>query len=357
VDWSPSLAGLRGLAILLVVVFHLGLPVSAGGPVGVTVFFVLSGFLITSLLATEIRHTGRVNLWAFFERRVRRLLPALVVALVVIFAITATVGGTSGVLEDSLLVVTYMSNWARVGGDGMGLWNHAWSLAIEGQFYVIWPVVMLSMARYLGLTSGRAIGLLALLAAVSALLRVALAAAGAPDERSYFGTDTRAEALVVGAAVACLVARRTDLAVPTWAGVLGLVAVIVSALLPDPDLGWSGSIYSVVAVSTAVLILAVRTGDHGLGLASRPMTWLGERSYSLYLWHVPVILVVRPLEGPNQAGDVAAAVLAMLVLTEISYRYVERPFRGRKDRAVKDGTPGQARPEVRVPQSPVPEAV
>jgi peptidoglycan/LPS O-acetylase OafA/YrhL len=355
VDWSPSLAGLRGLAILLVVVFHLGLPVPAGGPVGVTVFFVLSGFLITSLLASEIRYTGHVDLCAFFERRVRRLLPALVVAVLVILSVSAMVGGWSDAFEDSLLVMTYTANWARAGGDGMGMWNHAWSLAIEGQFYVVWPVAMLLIARYTSLTSRRTIVVLALLATTSALLRVALAAAGAPDERSYFGTDTRGEALVVGAAVACVVARRADLAVPTWAGAMGLVAVIVAALLPDSGLGWSGSIYSVVAISTAVLILAVRTSGQGFGLASRPMTWLGERSYSLYLWHVPVILVVRPLEGLSQVGGIAAALVAMLVLTEISYRYVERPFRRRKDRAVST-TVGRSRPEVPRPL-PVPEGI
>jgi peptidoglycan/LPS O-acetylase OafA/YrhL len=356
VDWSPSLAGLRGLAIILVVLFHLGLPVAGGGLVGVTVFFVLSGFLITSLLETEIRQAGRVDLWAFYARRLRRLAPALTFAVVVVLGVAATAGRSSDVLADSLLAVTFTSNWARAGGDGVGMWNHAWSLAIEGQFCVLWPVVVVGIARYIGLTSGRALALLLVLAATSALTRIALAAVDAPDVRSYFGTDTRAEALVLGGALACLLARRPDIAVPDWAGVSGVAVVVVLALLPDPDLGWPGSHYSAVAISTAVVILAVRTNERGFGLASRPMAWFGERSYSLYLWHVPVILVLGPFEDPGRIGGVVAAVVTMLALTELSYRYVEGPFRRRGAGTRRDMSVAAPRPEPRAGCVPVPEA-
>jgi peptidoglycan/LPS O-acetylase OafA/YrhL len=329
--WSPQLAGLRGLAILVVVLFHTGLPLANGGPVGVTVFFVLSGYLITGILLWELRRTGRVDLRAFYARRLRRLMPALVAVMAAVLVVTAVLGHAAAVIPDSLLTLAYVSNWARATGDGLGLWNHSWSLAIEAQFYLAWPVAVIGFGRQILDRPSRAAIVLITLASLAGLLRVLLASAGASPDRLYFGTDTRADALLIGCALACVEGELRARRLASWVGPASIVAILAFTIVPDMDLGWPGSVYTATAVATALLILAVRSGSRTPGLDSRPMTWLGDRSYSLYLWHVPVLMLIGADVRDGWLPNLFAVAVAV-VLTALSYRFVERPFLARRQR-------------------------
>ncbi len=326
--WHPSLTGIRGFAILLVLAFHMGLPLTLGGPVGVTVFFVLSGFLITSLLIREAARANAIDLRHFYARRVRRLFPALLVAVLVILGLAAAEGQIGSVAADSVLALTYASNWARATGDGMGMWNHAWSLGIEEQFYLLWPIGFIALRRYAAPTSWRFIAVLLALAIGSGLLRVGLLLNGASGDRVYFGTDTRAEAILAGCALACLLARPQAVAPARWIGPLSIVALLGLAVFEvGPDL-WPGASYSLVAVASCGLkAAAIQPRRQWLGLSSRPLVWLGERSYSLYIWHVPVILTL----GVAMAGAPTLLRLGIVGVISValavgSYEYVERPF-------------------------------
>lgn len=327
--WHPSLTGIRGFAILLVVAFHLNLPLALGGPVGVTVFFVLSGYLITSLLIRETARTNTIDLRDFYARRVRRLFPALLAAVVLVLVVAIAAGQVGSVASDSVLALTYASNWARATGDGMGMWNHAWSLGIEEQFYLLWPIGFIALRRYAAPTSWRFIAVLLALAVGSGVLRLVLLVNGASGDRVYFGSDTRAEAILAGCALACLVARPDGVAVPRWIGPVSIVALAgLAAFDFGPEL-WPGALYSLVAVASCGLIVAaMQPGRQWLGLSSAPLVWLGERSYSLYIWHVPVILTL----GIAMAGAPTILRLGILgavslVLAVGSYEFVERPFR------------------------------
>jgi peptidoglycan/LPS O-acetylase OafA/YrhL len=315
------------VAIALVVGFHLTLPVKDGGLVGVTLFFVLSGFLITRLLVDEALGTGHIALASFYRRRVRRLLPALSAAVIVIAAIALPSGQFGSVAQDLVLAMTYASNWARAAGDPMGLMNHSWSLGIEMQYYLIWPVALILAGRFVPLTSPRLALAILGLAAVSALIRVILSTAGASDDRVYFGTDTRAEALLAGSALGALdlAGRRRP---PAWIGGGSLLLIFALALTPFPDGEWSWSKYTIVTVASLGLIAsAMNAGTPRLGGLVRASAWLGERSYSIYIWHVPVILTLGSVNS-GLPFPLSASILAALtlLLAQISYRSIERPF-------------------------------
>ena len=327
--WQPALSGVRGLAIILVLLFHVGLPVQSGGPVGVTLFFVLSGYLITSLLIAERRETGRVNLGAFVIRRARRLLPALVAVMVLVGAISIVRGGPGPAVADSVLTLAYVANWARAMGDPMGLWNHAWSLSIEEQFYLVAPLAFTLLARYRHPSSWTVIGVLAGLAIGSTVVRAVLIDAGASDARIYFGTDTRADALLVGCALAATRARWPAWQPGPWIGPVAMVTLLVVASLPMAHPFWSGSGYTIAVVaSLGVVVSALRSEQRWTGLASTALGWIGERSYSLYLVHVPVFMLLNEaLGGSPPVVRVGIAIGLSVLLSAILYQYVERPFR------------------------------
>ncbi len=329
--WQPALSGVRALAIILVLLFHAGLPVASGGLVGVTLFFVLSGYLITSLLIAEQRERGLVDLRGFVLRRARRLLPALLVVIVLV-ALIGVLLGESGWVGDSFLTLAYVANWARASGDGMGLWNHAWSLSIEEQFYFVAPLGFALLARFRRPESRAVIGGLVLLVLGSTVTRVVLIGAGMSDERIYFGTDTRADALLVGCAFAAATARWPSWRPRRWMGSVALLVLLVVAVVSPVDVLWPGSMYTVaVLASLAVVACAARSGRHGGILASPALGWIGERSYSLYLVHVPVFMLLGAAVGDFQpVVRVGIAVGLSVLLGAILYQYVERPFRRRR---------------------------
>lgn len=326
----PALDGLRGIAVALVVLSHTEIPgFSAGGVVGVTMFFTLSGFLITSLLLEERVRSGRVALGAFYARRAYRLLPALVALVVVMLAASVVLG--PDILEPwhALTALFYVANWFRASGDWLGSVSHTWSLSIEEQFYMLWPLVLILAGRnwkVLGWVAG--VG-----AAVAVALRLLLWGGGAGLDRVYFGTDTRADAILIGCALAVWMHRGTvGTSHPVLATVLTVAAVACSVIGGAFSYLWSPLLVSAL---TAGVIWIVTTGTYSGWLQHRALTLIGQRSYGLYLWHVPVMTLL--LHSPKLEIVPMVARIPLLIglswlLTVLSWRFVEKPFLDMKDR-------------------------
>lgn len=299
----PELDGLRGIAIGLVLVSHFRLIPDApsSGAVGVAVFFTLSGYLITGLLLAEHERSGRIRLRRFFNRRARRLAPALVAAVVV----TVALGDADPWAVFATL--TYWSNWLQALSPEHIEQNlsHTWSLGIEEQFYLLWPLVVIAaFARRRWVVAAAVLGSLG-----AVVMRLVMWDDGAGFWRAYFGLDTRADGLLIGCALAALGARRIPALwlIPAL-GLIGFAATISS----------SGSFVIIwtpllVSLATAVCIAARPTR----ALSVRPLGWLGRRAYGLYLWHV----VVLGLELPTPV-----ALACSLALAEVSWRLIEAPF-------------------------------
>ena len=366
--YVPGLDGLRAVAVIAVLLYHAGLARS-GGFLGVETFFVLSGFLITALLVVEWRQHDRINLPAFWLRRARRLLPALMFMLVgtLIFAAVALRREPAVTPADVLGTLGYVMNWRLILGehpyfDPMlrpPLLQHVWSLAVEEQFYLLWPLIFAGAIRWL-----RPVGLLALtlvVAAGSAALMALLYQPGADPSRIYYGTDTRAAGLLLGAALALVwtpgrtpasTERRLGLLLD-GAGLLALALLVACfvALSSRHPLLYRGG-FALVAILTVVVIAALTHPQARLVprlLGSPPLRWIGLRSYGLYLWHWPVFQVTRPrIDLPLDGLPLFLLRLAILgALVELSYRYVELPARhGAIERTWRKlrGTPSAAQP-------------
>jgi peptidoglycan/LPS O-acetylase OafA/YrhL len=328
VRWRPSLGGVRGLAVLCVVAFHAGIPVQSGGVAGVTLFFVLSGYLIGTLLMREREATGTIDVQRFFARRAWRLLPALVAVMIALAMLRFAAGDAHELAEDSLLTLVYLANWARSAGDQMGWWNHAWSLSVEGQFYVLAPLTMLVLARAWRPSSQRLI--VALVVAIGGVMlwRAALAEGGASSARIYFGTDTRADALLLGCLLAAIRVRHPGWSPTPLLGPIALFSFGLLAVLPLDVFGPSSGYGSIALASMGVVAGALGDDRGSRGLAARPLVWLGERSYSLYLVHVPVFMYLNQLLATlAPAVRVGTQVVVAVVLSALLFRYVERPLR------------------------------
>jgi peptidoglycan/LPS O-acetylase OafA/YrhL len=371
-SYSPGLDGLRAIAVMAVLLYHDDLGWIPGGFLGVEVFFVISGYLITALLLAEWRQMGRINLKDFWLRRARRLLPALYVLLVVTmtYAVVFLPGEVAGLRGDVIAAVGYVTNWFLILGqqsyfESVGrpsVLQHLWSLAVEEQFYLIWPVV-LAVGLGLGATRlrQRRVLMVAIVgAAASAVAMALLYTPGVDPSRIYFGTDTRATGLLCGAALAFLWSpgnkyrpaetRHQRLTLPGWGrfrrrwgwtaplvlDVLGIAALggLIWFFLHlgefEPFLYRGG--FVLVALTTVAAIMAVVHPYAHMGsrlLGSAPMRWLGVRSYGIYLWHWPVFMVTRPeLDVPFGGLPLLALRLTItLVLADLSYRFVETPIR------------------------------
>ncbi len=344
--YLPGLDGLRALAVIAVLVYHGNYALLPGGFLGVEVFFVISGYLITSLLLKEWMQRGSINLPAFWLRRARRLVPAffLVIVASLAFAVFFLPDEVAGLGSDALAATFYVTNWYFIVSqqsyfEAVGrpsLLKHLWSLAIEEQFYVVWPIVMTLLLRGLRLRWVQ-ITILAGALASSALMAIFYLPNSDPS-RVYFGTDTRAAGLLYGAFLACVWApdrlpRRFD-RLPFDAIGLGALGVLFWFCLGINQ--FSAALYqggfAVVGIATVVLIAATvhpgaRFGPRALGIA--PARWIGLRSYGIYLWHWPVFMLTRPqLDVPFDGLPLFALRLAAtLVLADISYRFVETPIR------------------------------
>ncbi len=374
-----GLDGLRALAVVAVLVYHADANWLPGGFLGVEVFFVVSGYLITALLLSEWRERGGINILAFWGRRARRLLPAvfLMILVTLIFAVLFLPGEVAGLRWDAFAAFGYATNWYMVFGqesyfEAVGrpsLLKHLWSLAVEEQFYLIWPVLATGALAVFG---RRGLLLLAVAGAVaSTMLMASLYVPDVDPSRLYYGTDTRATGLLIGAALACLWVpsdkssrasaaverrlsrreRRTGRLERKWgwltpvlldvAGVAAFGGLVYLCFAVDEYQGflYEGG-FAVVGVATAVLISTlIHPRTHTRIMDVWLLRWIGVRSYGIYLWHWPIYMVTRPeldvsLDGPKL---LAARLLATLIIADLSYRLVETPIRhgalGRRWRA------------------------
>ena len=337
----PSLDGLRGLAVLLVVLCHLSLTrtllFAASGPVGVTVFFTLSGFLITTLLLEERARDGGISLRGFYARRIRRLLPALVVFVAGAAAVATTAGPSIATRRDVVASLLYVGNWLPARSDYMGALNHTWSLAIEEQFYLVWPVLVIVVLRR---SSERALAVVALVGAGTSLIaRFALWDSGHGADRIYYGSDTRADALLLGCALAVWMRGRGAGASNPRVAHLMVAGVGILALVSHP-LPRYLILPTVVALATMVAIATLTRGRYSGWLEARPLVWLGRRSYGLYLWHLLVLMTVEAWDVPWPVTMVTVVALS-LMLTELSWRYVEQPLLHPRAEAITVGRPSE----------------
>jgi peptidoglycan/LPS O-acetylase OafA/YrhL len=344
----PALDGLRGIAVLLVVAYH-GLVLvgvldflPSAGTVGVSMFFTLSGFLITSLLLEELEDRGRIDFRAFYVRRARRLLPALVV-LVAASAIVTTFRPSFMPLGSGVAALLYYANWWTIGHPhASSAVGHTWSLSIEEQFYLAWPIAVAGLAR---LGGRRAILWTALAgAATSVALREWhwLGPVAGRGQRIYAGTDTRADAILIGCALAVMM-RHIVLERARPAAVVGGLAL---ALTGCGMYAWGHQVLAplLAAVGTALVIFGAAQGAGFRPMEVPLLAWLGRRSYGLYLWHMFVYVLILPWHLPT---PVTLAVFAgcSLTLTGLSWRWVEEPLLvGRGDRLQLGGRLEVARP-------------
>jgi peptidoglycan/LPS O-acetylase OafA/YrhL len=347
--YMPALDGLRAAAVGAVLLYHGDVTWAAGGYLGVDAFFVLSGFLITSLLLAEWQGTGDVDLLHFWRRRARRLLPALFLVLgaVALFAATwAPADVLSRLRWDGFATLGYVANWRFItsGGSYFAQFaspsplQHVWSLAIEEQFYLVWPPVLLVLMRVTRGSRPALLGITVGLAAASALLMAALFAPGEDPSRVYYGTDTRAQSLLIGAALALVLETRRVGSTRTARTLVHTAALGAAALLlwawartPD-DADW---LYRGGLTATALLVAVVITsvtaatpGPLGRLLSLAPVRWIGLISYGLYLWHWPLYLVLsRDRTGLDGPALLAVRLTCTVAIAAASYYLVELPIR------------------------------
>ncbi|MFL6080051.1 MAG: acyltransferase family protein [Ornithinibacter sp.] len=349
----PGLDGIRAVAVLAVLVFHANPTWLPGGFLGVDVFFTLSGFLITSLLLSELQARGSLRFGRFYQRRAKRLLPALILVLVATSALAVTVAqdAAARVREDVVASALYVTNWWYVAHgtpyfESTGrppLLQHLWSLAVEEQFYLVWPLLLYGLWRIGRVEAVRAGAIAGVLASTALMAWIAIRD-GIPfvtdSGRVYFGTDTHAMTLLVGAvlatywtqdgAIAALTTRGRRLV--SGLGLASLAALVAAFRFADP-LSWglyrSGFLIVAVIIAGVVAAAAVNGTAFARALSMQPLRWLGQRSYGIYLWHWPIFMVLRPgidLDARGWPVEVARFGLTFLA-AQLSYRYVEMPVR------------------------------
>jgi peptidoglycan/LPS O-acetylase OafA/YrhL len=336
--YRPALDGLRALAVLGVVAFHGAPQLVPGGYVGVDVFFVLSGFLITTLLLEELDSRATVSLRRFYARRALRLVPALVAMVAVVMVVEAVrppVGIPVNAARDGLSALAYVSNWMlawhRSAG---GLLGHTWSLAQEEQFYLVWPVVLLGLLR----VGGRRFAAVACLSGAGTVwfLRAIAFSHGVSKVRLYHGPDARADALLIGCALALARSLGYTPRVPRAVLVASIATLGAVALWVPRSSGllYSGG-FTVIAFAAAAIIVRIVVVPHPrlVSVLSRdPLVRLGRISYGIYLWHAPIYLVVHPLiGGPAWLGPLWLTPLAVGA-AQMSFRFIERPALAAKAR-------------------------
>ena len=334
--YRPALDGIRALSVIAVILYHADLPWIPGGFLGVEVFFVVSGFLITALLLGEHADTGSVNLSQFWLRRARRLLPALFAMLTVVLVLSAFVHTDSApdLRRDVLPSVFYVSNWWQVYGIDepyfaatvLPVLRHLWSLAVEEQWYVVWPIAAGWMLR-----RRVSIGVVCGTVAVAVMVFTALWVREGDEFRMnwlYLGTLSRSSGLLVGAALAWFWFRRPSFLLrgADVFGVLvvvGLVALFVSQHVDSMGL-YRGGLAAATVGSAMLIVAAMGEGRVARAFAWRPLAEVGRRSYGLYLWHWPFFVF---FDARDSVGRLLLALLVTIVVNEVVFRLVETPAR------------------------------
>ncbi len=371
-DRLPGLDGLRALAIVLVLAYHLFPGLAPGGFIGVDVFLVVSGYLITALLVAEHRAHGRIALGRFWGRRARRLLPALVVVVGATSAVAAMIGGDVlvGIGWQLAGVLTFSSNWWSIAQGSSyldqtspELFRHAWSLAVEEQFYLVWPllVIVLLLLPLRMLRIGLPIALALASAAAMAVFAGDPAIDPAPASIAYLSTLTHGFGLLLGAGLALaaepLGAHAATARTPAWAADLGALLAVVglvslaSVLSIDAAATYRGGLVGATLLTAVLIACLAHPAGRAARIADAPLPgWLGERSYGLYLWHWPVLILLgAALPSVDRVGEqswmLGLAALGITVpLAAASYRYLEQPVRTRRMDAALRGELGWALP-------------
>jgi peptidoglycan/LPS O-acetylase OafA/YrhL len=354
--YMPGLDGLRAIAVLAVIAFHLGFGWAPGGLLGVGIFFTLSGYLITDILLSQLSQRGHIKLGRFWLARARRLLPALFLMLAIVTAWVTVFGPAQPQQFRDAVVANalYVGNWQLIFGDVSyfarfappGPLNHLWSLAIEEQFYIFWPFILLIGTKLLrdrplasGVRPRLAVGTL-VLAFLSAILMAVLYRPSLDPSRVYYGTDTRACELLFGAALAMVwPSRRLHRGIAAGArnlldglGALGLVAI---ALMVWQTTQYSSFLYRggfvLLSIATVFVVAAVAHPACRLGpiLGWEPLRWIGVRSYGIYLWHFPIIVLTTPggVANGREYLREALQLAAIILVSALSWKYVEEPIR------------------------------
>ncbi|HEX5713013.1 MAG TPA: acyltransferase family protein [Solirubrobacterales bacterium] len=354
--YMPGLDGLRAVAVLAVIAFHLGYGWAPGGLLGVGIFFTLSGYLITDILLSQLARRGHIKLGQFWLARARRLLPALFLMMILVVAWVTVFGPAQPQQFRDAVVANafYVGNWQLIFGDVSyfarfappGPLNHLWSLAIEEQFYLLWPFLLLlgtKLVRETPLPSGvrprLAVATLAL-ALVSAILMAVIFKPSLDPSRVYYGTDTRAFELLFGAALAMVwPSRKLSPKIAPGArnlldglGAVGLLAIALMIWQTDQ---YSSFLYRggfvLLSVATVMVLAALAHPACRLGpiLGCRPLRWIGVRSYGIYLWHFPVIVLTTPGGIANGAEPLRELLqfAAILAIAALSWKFVEEPIR------------------------------
>ena len=354
----PGLDGLRGIAVLAVIIYHADVSMLVGGFLGVDVFFVLSGFLITALLIDELTHTNTVDRARFYMRRIRRLMPALF--LVLFFSVLVSglfvLDAAYHVRRDLPWAVTFVLNWSYlffeqsyfVNISRPPLLQHLWSLSVEEQFYVIWPILLVALYKVkIGNIAPRVKIFTAsiVLALASTAWMVHLSVSNGfpiPNDpsRVYFGTDTHAMGLLIGCAAAAFWRpdRLNERLTPDRAtamnglGVLSIAGLAYFFLYVSElnEFLYRGG-FLVLSILTAILVVvAAHPGlKFGSRLGNPVLKWFGDRSYGIYLWHWPIFVLMRSgidIQWPEPVAFVAKIAI-VLVIADLSYRFVEMPIR------------------------------
>ncbi|MGB3410481.1 MAG: acyltransferase family protein [Microthrixaceae bacterium] len=346
--YQPSLDGLRAVSVIAVILYHANVSWLPGGFLGVEVFFVVSGFLITSLLLEERFHNGRIDLRHFWIRRARRLLPALylLISVVSLLALVFYKDAAGRLGGDALAALAYVSNWwniflnesyfAQAGRPP--LLRHLWSLAVEEQFYLIFPPIFVFAIRRFSAQAVR-IGL-AVVALASSITMAVLFQPYADPSRIYYGTDTRLAGMLVGALLALgwapwrsarQAAPRAGIALDAVGAfsVLALVWFLTRVNEFDPFIYRGGFLLLDIVCIVVIAVLVHPAARMSKLFAWKPLVWVGLRSYAIYLWHWPIFQFTRPeLDIPLDGLPLLVLRIGLTVgAAELSYRFVEQPFR------------------------------
>ncbi len=344
--YIPALDGLRGMAIIGVMIYHAG--ILKGGSIGVDMFFVLSGFLITSLLISEFDGYGSINLKNFYIRRILRLAPALIVMLIVYclasFVVLSEEKANRNYI-DALISVAYLTNWARAFSihppDFLG---HTWSLSIEEQFYIVWPTVLVLLLR-LSNKRHHILVVAASTALLSWMLRLYLSMNGSSPIRLYNGLDTRADALMVGCTLGVVLVSglgsenayktlQKHLVILGPLSMIGLLTFSVIVYWGDPWMFHYG--YFIVELLTAVLVLDLLINQKSIIrklLVTRWLVWVGSISYGLYIWHFPIYRTLHAM-GVRGSTFIVLSLFISFTIATLSYYAMEKPILKFKKRFV-----------------------
>ena len=349
--YITGLDGIRAIAVIMVLAYHLKLALFKSGFLGVTVFFVLSGYLITDILISEVEEEGTIDLKNFWLRRIRRLVPAVMSMAVVIIFVSAVVNRiifTKG-CKDFLASVLGFNNWWQIFNkvsyfEAAGVtspFTHCWSLAIETQFYLIYPLILLGiykLAKSRG--EGRAkrgllfAGVTLLLALISVILMIVLFDPQQDASRVYYGTDTRAFSLLFGALLAILweyrmVPRRLSASVNMVLGSVSFAVLLVMTIAINGSSNFwyrGGQFFGTILTVLMVYAVSGRKTWLSRFLSNPVLKWIGDRSYSIYLWHYPIILLIS--KGIKASWWITLIEIVLsVVLAELSYRFIETPIR------------------------------